>query len=139
MTPAQIATVQRSFGAVLPRADAVAIAFYDRLFALDPALRRLFKPDMGDQRRKLMLTLGSVIQQLHQIEAILPSVRGLAVRHVAYGATSNHYALVGQALLGALADGVPDFGHDERSAWAAAYGALSAAMIAAAETSAQTA
>lgn len=129
MTPAQVTTVQRSFSAVLPRADAVARGFYAHLFALHPSLEALFKDDMAEQRRKLMLTLGSVVQQLHDIGSILPGVRALAVRHAGYGVEERDYPVVGQALLQALAQAVPDFGTAERDAWEAAYTALSSAMI----------
>lgn len=129
MTPTQVAAVRRSFSLALPRADAVARSFYERLFALDPRLRALFGPDMADQRRKLMLTLGTVVQQLHQIDALLPSVRALAVRHVGYGVEERHYAVVGRALLDALARNVPEFADGEREAWGAAYAVLSSAMM----------
>jgi hypothetical protein len=56
MTPAQARLVQTSFATLAPRADTVAVAFYDRLFALDPALRR-FPGAMAAQRRKLMAML----------------------------------------------------------------------------------
>lgn len=129
MTPDQIAIVQRSFAAVVPRADAVARTFYDRLFAAEPALRTLFAADMREQRSKLMLTLGTVAQRLHAIETILPTVRALAHRHVGYGAEPRHYGLVGAALLDALAAHVPGFGAAERGAWAAAYAVLAGEML----------
>lgn len=132
MTPAQITTVQTSFAAVLPRADTVSRRFYERLFEAQPELRRLFPADLTEQRRKLMLTLASVVQNLHQIEAIMPAVRGLAVRHVGYGVQAAHYALVGRALLSALRDQVAGFDSEKESAWEAAYTALAQTMIAAA-------
>lgn len=136
MTGDDVAVVQRSFAAVLPCADAVSRRFYERLFEAEPAVRSLFKADLTEQRRSLMLTLATVVQNLHQLDAVLPSVRGLAVRHVGYGVADRHYTVVGQALLGALADTVDDFGSSERQAWASAYGALSRVMIDAAHSAA---
>ncbi len=57
MTPEQIALVQTSFAHVVPIADTAATLFYDRLFALDPTLRRLFPSDLTEQRHKLMTIL----------------------------------------------------------------------------------
>ncbi len=50
MTPDQTALVQTSFGRLAPQADAVASAFYARLFQIDPTLRALFPADLGPQR-----------------------------------------------------------------------------------------
>jgi hypothetical protein len=50
MTPDQIRLVQESFRSVVPICDEAARIFYDRLFALDPALRPLFwHADMSKQ------------------------------------------------------------------------------------------
>jgi len=58
MTPAQIEAVKNSWSKVTPIADQASVLFYERLFALDPSLRTLFKPDMTEQRKLLMTMLG---------------------------------------------------------------------------------
>ena len=56
----QVELIQASWTAVEPIADTAAVLFYDRLFELDPALRRLFaRTDMAQQRKILMQTLPS--------------------------------------------------------------------------------
>lgn len=132
MNATEVARVQQGFAAVLPRSDAVAQTFYNTLFTRDPALRSLFKGDMTDQRRKLMLTLGTVVQQLHALDSILPAIRGLAARHVTYGVKAVHYDLVGRALLDALAAHLPAFTDDDRAAWSAAYRLIAGEMMRAA-------
>jgi hemoglobin-like flavoprotein len=133
MTPEQIELVQQSFRSVLPIRDAAAAIFYRRLFELDPALRRMFPADLSTQGSKLMTSLGFVVQGLANPERIVPAVQGLARRHVGYGVQESHYATVGQALLGTLAEGLGDaFTPQLRDAWAAAYALLSGVMIAAA-------
>jgi nitric oxide dioxygenase len=42
MTPDEIASVRNSFAMVAPIAGPAGVLFYDKLFALDPSLRRLF-------------------------------------------------------------------------------------------------
>jgi len=129
----QIGLVQASFALALPHVDAVAADFYARLFVLAPETRGLFRGDMGDQGRKLFLTLAMVVDALDVIETILPVAEALAVRHVSYGARDHHYASVGAALLDALAQTLgPRFDGDTREAWAAAYAILSDHMRAAA-------
>ena len=131
MTPHQIDLVQSSFAKVAPIADAAAVLFYGRLFEIAPEVKPLFHGDMAEQRRKLMTTLGVVVNGLKNLDAVLPAARALAVKHVAYGVKAAHYAPVGEALIWTLDRGLgADFTSEVRSAWLAAYGALSGVMIA---------
>jgi nitric oxide dioxygenase len=134
MTPHQIDLVQSSFAKVAPIADAAAVLFYERLFEIAPEVRPLFHGDLAEQRRKLMTTLGVVVNGLKNLDAVLPAARALAVKHVGYGVKAEHYAPVGEALISTLDRGLgPDFTDEVRGAWVAAYGALSGVMIAAAD------
>ncbi len=133
MTPHQVDLVQSSFAKVASIADAAAAIFYERLFEIAPEVRPLFHGNMAEQRRKLMTTLGVVVNGLKNLDAVLPAARELAVRHVRYGVKPAHYAPVGEALIWTLDRGLgADFTSEVRSAWLAAYGALSGVMIAAA-------
>jgi hemoglobin-like flavoprotein len=133
MTAHPIDLVQSSFAKVTPIADTAAVIFYDRLFEIAPEVRPLFNGDMAEQRRKLMATLGVVVNGLKNLDAVLPAARTLAVKHVGYGVKATDYTAVGEALIFALDRGLgPDFTSEVRSAWLAAYSALSSAMIAAA-------
>ena len=58
MTPQQIALVRDSFAKVVPIKEQAAALFYDRLFALDPSTRALFRGDMKSQGAKLMAAIG---------------------------------------------------------------------------------
>ena len=131
MTPSQIDLVQSSFAKVAPIAETAAGLFYGRLFEIAPETKSLFRNDMKEQGRKLMTTLGVVINGLKDLETILPAAKALAVKHVAYGVTAAHYEPVGEALIWTLEQGLgADFSPDVRNAWLSAYGALSGAMIA---------
>lgn len=133
MTPRDIELVQKSFQSVQPIAGTAAALFYGRLFEIAPEVKPLFTGDMDQQGAKLMATLGLVVDGLGDVEAILPAVRELGVRHVAYGVTPEHYAPVGAALLWTLEQGLGDaFTGEVRAAWENAYGALSGVMIEAA-------
>lgn len=131
MTPEQVDLVQSSFAKVAPIADAAAGLFYNRLFEIAPQTRSLFHSDMAEQGRKLMTTLGVVVNGLKNLDAILPAAKALAVKHVGYGVTAAHYRPAGEALIWTLEQGLgPDFTAEVKEAWLAAYGALSSAMIA---------
>jgi nitric oxide dioxygenase len=132
MTPEQIALVRESFAKVVPIGKQAAALFYDRLFAIDPRTRPLFRGDMKSQGAKLMAAIGAVVKSLDRIETMLDDLRALARRHNHYGVREEHYASVGAALLWTLEQGLGfDFTPDVREAWATAYDLLSSAMIAA--------
>jgi hemoglobin-like flavoprotein len=129
MDPQQIKLVQDSFRLVLPIQMQAGQIFYDRLFALDPSLRPLFKEDMSNQIRALMAMLATVVAGLNRLDQLVPAVEGLGRRHVKYGVLPEHYVTVGAALLDALEQGLgPSFTDETREAWAAAYTTLATVM-----------
>jgi len=133
MTPDQIQLVQTSFSKVAPIADDAAVLFYGRLFEIAPEVRPFFKADLSEQGRKLMTTLGVVVNGLTKLEAVIPAAEALAVKHVGYGVRAEHYAPVGAALLWTLEQGLgEDFCEETKTAWVSAYSTLSAVMIKAA-------
>ena len=132
-----IRLLQASFAEVMAiRAEAAAL-FYERLFAIDPALKPLFHDtDMRSQEMKLMAALAMVVGKLRQLDDVIPVLENLAVKHVAYGVEDRHYATVGEALIQTLSLAFAErFTPELRNAWLAAYGAISGVMIAAAHRS----
>jgi hemoglobin-like flavoprotein len=129
MTPDQIALVQSSFKSVGPIAAKAADLFYGRLFEIAPNVRPLFPADLSGQKVKLVAMLATAVNNLHQLDAILPAVRDLGDRHRGYGVTAEHYAPVGAALLWTLEQGLgPTFTPDTKAAWTEAYSTLAGAM-----------
>jgi len=137
MTPSQIASVQTSFAAVLPIADQAGSMFYERLFAVDPKLRLLFKGDMQEQSRVLMRMIATAVNGLDRLETIAPAVKDLGVRHAGYGVSEADYETVGNALLWTLERGLgAGFTPDVAAAWVAAYAVLADTMKTAAREAA---
>jgi nitric oxide dioxygenase len=133
MTPEQVDDVKASFAKVVPIADQAAALFYGRLFETTPEVRGLFRGDMQVQGRKLMMTIGMVVDSLDNIDAIAPAVRSLAKEHVGFGVKAEYYQPVGAALLWTLEQGLgTEFTPAAREAWTVAYTALSGMMIASA-------
>jgi hemoglobin-like flavoprotein len=129
----QIRIIRASFEAVRPLAETAGELFYRRLFELAPRLRPLFTSDISAQGHRLMNMLALVVENLDRPEQLLPLVRQLGARHACYGVEAAHYAVVGQALLWTLAQGLNEgFTPEVEAAWAAAYGFLSGVMMEAA-------
>ena len=76
-----------------------------------------------------MGALRTVVARVDDIDALVPMVRALGVRHAAYGVRDEHYDVVGETLLWTLAKGLRGAFTDEvAAAWTAAYGLLAGAM-----------
>jgi hemoglobin-like flavoprotein len=126
--------IRRIFDQVEPIAVVAATLFYGRLFDIAPETRELFRYDLGTpgmarQGAKLMQTLRIAVVHLDNLDAVLPSVRELARRHVGYGVRPAHYDAVGAALLWTLEHGLGDAFTDEvRAAWATLYTTLASTM-----------
>jgi hemoglobin-like flavoprotein len=129
MTPEQITLVHSSFEKVLPMSQDVARLFYGRLFELDPSLLPMFKEDMKEQERKLMVTLEIMVKGLTVQEVIVPALQELGKRHAGYGVKPEHYDTVASALLWTLEQGLgEEFTPDVREAWAEAYTLMAGVM-----------
>ena len=129
VTSRQRELVQSSFALVAQIGDDAAVLFYDRLFELDPSLRRMFKADMAEQRKKLLQMLTAAVKGLDRLEQLVPVVQDLGRRHACYGVTDAHYATVAEALLWTLKAGLGDvFTPETREAWIAVYTLLASTM-----------
>lgn len=129
MNSQQIDLVQQTFALAAPQAKQIATSFYQRLFELDPTLRRLFRGDMSEQGDKLMTMLAFVVHHLRQPEPILGALQRLGERHTHYGVQPQHYAAVGETLLWTLAQHFgPAFTAEVKAAWSAAYQLLTSVM-----------
>ncbi len=121
--------VQSSFTKVAPIADKAAEIFYTKLFEMDPSLKPLFKGDMKEQGAKLMAMIGTAVNGLDNLDAIVPAVQNLGRGHVKYGVKDAHYDTVGGALLYTLETGLgDDFTTDVKDAWTEVYTVLATTM-----------
>lgn len=130
MSPEQIQLVEQAWSQIEPQAEAVGLAFYDRLFRLDPHLRPLFRGgERRAQARKLMQMLGTAIELLKHPAELLPTLELLGRRHAGYGVRNEHYLSLGLALMTTLEQQLGDgFDAVQREAWISFYGLLGRAM-----------
>jgi hemoglobin-like flavoprotein len=99
-----VAKLQQSFRKLTPKADVLAINFYDTLFDRYPETLALFSNTrFPEQREKLIRSLALVIRNLERPEFLSAYLQGLGAIHVAYGVKPEHYDAMGECLLSALA------------------------------------
>ena len=129
--PLELDTLETSFDLVAPHGELLVDVFYARLFAVAPAVEPMFAgTDLRRQKSMLLATLVLLRKSLRNLDAIVPALRGLGARHVAYGARPEHYPLVGEVLIASMADVA---GHGWRTeyerAWAAAFDVVAGVML----------
>lgn len=109
--------------------------FYGKLFKIAPETRVLFTKDMRQQGRKLIATLGFIIDHLTDTEALVPAAQELAIRHVGYNVEARHYAAVSEALIWTLNQLLgAEFTDEAEQAWIDVLSVLENVMIEAAYT-----
>ena len=135
MQQRQIELVRGSWDQVLPIKTQAASLFYDRLFKLDPSVRKLFKKDLERQGTLLMAMITYVVNNLDTLEQAVPNIERLGVKHAGYGVTDADYDTVARALLWTLEQGLGDaFTPEVREAWTVAYGLMATTMKTAASS-----
>ena len=123
--------LETSFDLVAPHGDALMDTFYARLFAAAPAVKPLFAHT--DLRRQKTMLLGALVllrKSLRNLEPIVPKLREMGARHVAYGAQPAHYAVVGEVLIASMREVAGAAWQPEyERAWEAAYGVVAGVML----------
>jgi hemoglobin-like flavoprotein len=121
--------VRESFSLIKEMSIPVSLLFYGRLFDLDPSLRHLFHIDMREQSRKLMDMLEAIVNNIDDLDRIVPALRELGQRHVAYGVKDEHYDTLCTALVWAFGQALqPGYNSEVRDAWNKALQAVSKQM-----------
>ncbi len=124
-----IQNVQNSFQSVLPISAQAAAIFYSKLFEKDPSLQPLFKGDMKEQGKKLMMMLSMAVNSLTNMPSLVPVLENLGKRHLAYGVSDEMYDTVGTALIETLETGLGEsFTEDIKSSWVAVYTQIASIM-----------
>lgn len=99
-----VAKLQQSFRKLTPKADLLAVHFYDTLFDRYPETLTLFASvRFPEQREKLIRALALVIRNIERPDFLAAYLQGLGAIHVAYGVKPAHYGAMGECLLSALA------------------------------------
>jgi len=127
--------LETSFDLVAPRGDELMDVFYARLFEAAPSVKPLFATT--DLHRPKTMLLGALVllrKSLRDLEVIVPKLRDLGARHVAYGAQPEHYPVVGSVLIASMAEIAGEaWTPQHEQAWSEAFGIVAAAMLDGAE------
>ena len=123
--------LEESFDLIAPQGDALMDAFYTRLFDTAPAVKPLFAhTDLRRQKAMLLAALVLLRRSLRDFDTVLPTLRELGARHVAYGAQPAHYPVVGHVLITSMAEVAgPAWCPRYKHAWTAAFHVVACAML----------
>lgn len=131
----EVQALETSFDLIAPQGNELMDSFYARLFAAAPEVEPLFAgTDLRRQKAMLLAALVLVRKSLRDLDILVPKLYALGARHVAYGALPEHYPVVGEALIGAMAEVAgPAWTREYELAWTEAVGVVAGVMIEGAE------
>ena len=128
MTPAQISLVEHTIAIV--DIDELTRDFYARAFTAEPTLTTMFTTDPERQRERFAAELAEIVRSIRTVDTFATRTRSLGERHHGYGVRAPHYALMGQALLEALANALGESWDDQvAEAWMLAYNLTAETMM----------
>ena len=126
-----IDALETSFDLVAPKGDELVETFYARLFETAPSVKPLFaSSDMNHQRTMLLSALVLLRKSLRDVDSIVPALKRMGARHVGYGAAPAHYPVVGEVLIGSMAEiAGPAWEPRFERAWGEAFAVVAGAML----------
>jgi methyl-accepting chemotaxis protein len=123
--------LETSFAALAPHGDSLVHDFYTRLFAAHPEVRPLFKDDNSAQERALLGALVTTVNNLRKPDVLVPVLKDMGKRHVAYGVQDAHYGVVRDTMLESMEHVAGELWNDDlKAAWTGALNLVAETMIA---------
>jgi hemoglobin-like flavoprotein len=109
--------------------EQTANIFYNRLFELNPELKKLFQKDRFYQVKIFMDMFSWLVMGLQRIHDITPVAQDLARRHTIYGVKEEDYKTLKEAFLYTLEKAFgSDFTPELKAAWNDAYDLIAKIM-----------
>lgn len=129
-----IAVIKSTAPVLQEHAEALTRLFYARMFEHNPEVKPYFNPAhqrSGEQQRALAGAIVAYATHIDRLQALGPAVRLIAHKHASLGVQPEHYPIVGENLLGAIAELLGEAATPEiLGAWGEAYGVLAEILIA---------
>ncbi|XP_033123167.1 neuroglobin-like [Anneissia japonica] len=144
-TPAQKNLVQQSWKSLVDRnaLDSTGVNMFTRLFTQHPELLSIFPfgdlgleihelkehPKFAYHAGRVMKTVGTAVNGLDNVEALIPKLESLGKRHKKYKAKPEYFQAVGDALIFALSEATGDaFDEEHKLAWGVVFAVVSSTM-----------
>ncbi|NHN36076.1 NO-inducible flavohemoprotein [Pseudomaricurvus alcaniphilus] len=135
--------INASLPAVGPKVDQITAVFYPLMFSRYPHVKAYFNQAhqaQGTQPRALANAVVAYATNLDRLEVLGDAVALIVQKHVSLNILPEHYPIVGECLLAAIAEVLGDVASDEiLAAWAEAYQQLADLLISAEEQAYQQA
>lgn len=120
--PDQISLIETSFTRALRGKAELADRVYNRFFALEPGVRRLFPADLSQQRAKITRALSFTVRAMSSDQELARIADGLARSHQKFHLRPGQLEHMAEAILGALQDTLDeDFDPATHRSWQAAF------------------
>ena len=123
--------IETSFALLADQAETLVERFYERLFREHPEVKPLFaNTTPAAQRKKLLGSLVTVVQNLRQPDDLVKVLKELGRRHQDYGAKAEHYPVVAGILVDEMKALAGDAWTDEiEQAWSQALNLIASTML----------
>lgn len=128
--------IRASFQLLAPRGQELIDTFYNMLFTTAPGVRTLFPADMSSQKGHLLGAVGLVVKHADNLAPLEGALQEMGRRHVGYGARPEHYPVVRDTMLAALAQTAGTAWNAQLAAdWEQALNAVAGVMLRGADRS----
>jgi len=108
----QRTTVKATVPVLRSHGETITSQFYDTMLSAHPALFNYFNPanqlGEGGQARSLAASVLAYAENIDRLDALAGMVERICEKHVSLEILPEHYPIVGQYLLGAIADVLGD-------------------------------
>lgn len=130
MATLNLRLIEDSFETVAKYGEVFVDTFYEALFAQYPQIRWLFTDDLLNQRRKLLLSLTTIVEALDNPDVLVPYLEQLGQMHQQRHVSVAHYVAFRTVLLETLAQFLgSQWNADLDRAWAEAYDIVMEMML----------
>lgn len=130
LSPKSIELIKATAPVVAENAESITSAMYEILFSKHPELKVLFKNAEPDQHKKLAAAVVAYASNIDNLAVLSKAIEKMAQTHVKSSVKSEHYPIVGSALLEAISKVLGEAATPEiLDAWAEAYFFLANILI----------